>query len=61
LIAGDPRRWAVAAPPDFRVLVVVKHAVVPRWSRRLRKIATAGVPGIRKQLGPEAPPKRDHG
>lgn len=47
LIAGDPQRWAVAAPPDFRVLLVVKHPVIPRWSRRLRKIATAGAPGIR--------------
>lgn len=38
-VCGNPRRWAVVAPPDLGVLVVVKRPLVPGWSRLLRKWA----------------------
>lgn len=41
LVVGDPRRWAVVAPPDRSVLLVAKKPLVPWWARRLREYATA--------------------
>ena len=39
LVCGNPRRWAVVAPPDLSTLLFVKRPVVPGWSRLLREIA----------------------
>lgn len=39
LVVGNPRRWAVVAPPDLRILVAVKRPWMPFWGRRLRKWA----------------------
>lgn len=41
LVVGDPRRWAIVAPPDRSILLVAKRPLVPWWSRQLRKYATA--------------------
>jgi len=40
LVAGNPLRWAVVAPPDLGVLVVAKQPWSRWWQRRLREIAT---------------------
>lgn len=40
LVAGNPLRWAVVAPPDLGVLVVAKRPWSCWWQRRLRAIAT---------------------
>lgn len=44
LFLGNPRRWAVMAPPDRSILVVVKRPVLPFWSHFLRKYATEARP-----------------
>ena len=41
LVVGDPRRWAVVAPPDRSIVLVVKRPLLPWWARKLRKYATA--------------------
>lgn len=41
LVVGDPRRWAVVAPLDRSIVLVAKRPLVPWWSHKLRKYATA--------------------
>jgi hypothetical protein len=39
LVAGNPQRWAVIAPPDRGVLLVAKRPWLRWWRRRLRRWA----------------------
>jgi hypothetical protein len=39
LVAGNPRRWSVIAPPDLHVLLVAKRPRMPFWRRKLRDYA----------------------
>lgn len=40
LVVGNPRRWAVIAPPDVGVLLCAKRPWVPFWGKALRRYAT---------------------
>ena len=39
LVAGNPRRWSVVAPPDAAVLLIAKRPWVPLWRWQLRRLA----------------------
>lgn len=41
LVAGNPKRWSVIAPPDVHVLLVAKRPWAPFWGRKLRSYAIA--------------------
>jgi len=47
LLAGDPKRWAVVAASDMRVLLVAKRPLFRWWERRLRGWALGPEPGAR--------------